>query len=228
MTSNNYLINGKKFGWGPEVVKINPDKAKILRQYAKGKCLDLGFGSGAYTNLLSEIGHKALGVDNQKSYVQYAAKKYPEIKFYQADVAKLPFKNKELDTVVAFDILEHVDDKKVINEIFRVADRLIFSVPHQNQEILLHFGLSHAHYLDQTHLRTYTLRSAKKLFSDKKYRIEFLKNSLPLSISGLLVDRLSNGSSFKKILLKIILKPFLPEPPLYSTIFGVVEKKTKS
>lgn len=227
MNTNSYLINGKKFGWGPEVIQINPDKVKLLKDYAKGRCLDVGFGSGAYTKILSDLGHKVSGVDNQKSYVQYAGKKYPKIKFHHANVEKLPFKDKEFETVVAFDILEHVDDKKVIKEIFRVANRLIFSVPHQNQEILLRYGLSHAHYLDQTHLRVYTLKSAKKLFPKRKYNIVQLNNSLPLSISGLLVDRLSGEGFLKKLLLKTVLKPFLPEPPIFSTIFGIIEKRKK-
>lgn len=227
MSTNSYLINGQRFGWGPGVVKINPDKAALLKEHAVGRCLDIGFGSGVYTKYLHNLKHKVSGVDNQKKYVQIANKKYKGIDFYQADVEKLPFNDKEFDTVIAFDILEHVNDKKVITEIFRVANRLIFSVPHKNQEVLLRYGLSHAHYLDQTHLRTYTLLSAKRLFPKDKYNIVQLKNSLPLSISGLLIERLSNNSFFKKILLKSILKPFLPEPPVFSTIFGVIEKKTK-
>ncbi|OGD83676.1 hypothetical protein A2572_01495 [Candidatus Collierbacteria bacterium RIFOXYD1_FULL_40_9] len=227
MSTNNYLVNGKRFGWGPGIVKINPDKANLLKKYAKGKCLDLGFGSGIYTKYLYDLGHEVTALDNQTSFVETAIKNYPDITFMVGKAEKLPFANNQYDTVVAFDILEHIDDKKTLTEIFRVTKRLIFSVPLQNQEILLRFGLSHAHYLDQTHLRTYTLQSAKELFPKKKYKRVFLKGSLPLSISGLLIDQLSNKIFLKKLLLKSILKPFLPEPPLFSTIFGVIDRKTK-
>lgn len=227
MKTNSYLINGKRFGWGPGVVKINPDKANLLKKFAIGKCLDLGFGSGIYAKYLSDLGHQVVGVDDQGIFVKTAIKNYPSIKFIKSKAEKLPFKNKQFDTVVAFDILEHLDDKSTIDEIFRVGKRLIFSVPLQNQEILLQFGLSHAHYLDQTHLRTYTLPMVKKLFPKSKYNTISLKHSLPLSISGLLVERLSNNSAFKKLFLKTILKPFLPERPLFSTIFGVIDKKAR-
>ena len=189
--------------------------------------MDVGFGSGIYTNFLQETGHQVVGVDNQKDFVKFATKKYSDISFILSGAEKLPFKDKEFDTVIAFDILEHLDDKKVIGEIFRVADRLIFSVPHTNQEVLLRYGLSHAHYLDQTHLRTYTLKTAKKLFTSKFFKTIYLKKSLPLSISGLLIERLSNGKAHKKILLKLLLKAFLPEPAIYSTIFGVIDEKKK-
>lgn len=225
MSTSSYLLNGKRFGWGPGEISINPDKARLLKNYAIGKCLDVGFGSGIYSNFLQEMGHQVVGVDNQKDFVRFASKKYPNISFVLSAAEKLPFKDKEFDTIIAFDILEHLDDKKVVEEIFRVADRLIFSVPHTNQKILLRYGLSHAHYLDQTHLRTYTIKTARKLFSSKFLKNIFLKKSLPLSISGLLIERLSNGKPLKKLLLKLLLKPFLPEPAIYSTIFGVIEKR---
>jgi SAM-dependent methyltransferase len=225
---NSYLFNGQKYGWGPGVATLNSDKAALLQKYAQGKCLDIGFGSGLYTQHLRSLGHQVQGVDNQALFVQAAAKKYPEIPFLLGDIHRLPFKKGEFQTTIAFDILEHVEDTVALKEIFRVSKRLIFSVPIKNQEILLHYGLSHSHYLDNTHLRVYSLKSLRKLFAPFSCKIIFLKPSLPLSLSGLLIERLSGQNKLLKVLLKIILKPFLPEPPLYSTIFGVLEKQSLS
>lgn len=224
---NSYLLNGQKFGWGPQVASLNPDKASLLKCFALGKCLDLGFGSGIYTKHLSDLGHPVTGVDNQKKFVAEAIKKYPEIPFLLGDAYNLPFPKNHFDTAIAFDILEHLDDAKALKEISRVATRIIFSVPLENQEILLRYGLSHSHFLDNTHLRVYSLKALRQLFSSLSYKIIYLEQALPLSISGLLIERLAGANKILRIFLKIILKPFLPEPPLYSTIFGVIEKQPK-
>ena len=224
---NSYLLNGQKFGWGPKVATLNPDKAALLAKFAVGRCLDIGFGSGIYTRHLLDLGHEVTGVDNQKKFVVEATKKYSGITFALGDANRLPFPKNSFDTAVAFDILEHLDDAKALNEIFRVARRVIISVPLENQEILLRYGLSHSHYLDNTHLRVYSLKSLRQLFASGHYRVVFLREALPLSLSGLLIERLAGNRQALKILLKIILKPFLPEPSLNSTIFGVIEKQIR-
>lgn len=224
MSTNSYSINGKRFGWGPEVASLNPEKSRLLSRFSLGRCLDIGFGSGIYSKYLFHSGHEVVGVDNEKSFVSLASKRYPDIKFVSASILSLPFRKREFDTAIAFDILEHVDDEVALEELFRVAKRVIFSVPLKNQKVLLRYGLSHAHYLDRTHLRTYSLKDLRRLIKKEKCRTIFLKKSLPLSISGLLIEQLSRKNPFLKYLLKIILKPFLPEPPIFSTIFGVIER----
>ena len=224
MSINSYFVNGKRFGWGPGVARVNPEKANLLTEFARGKCLDIGFGSGLYTKYLRDLGHEVVGVDNEKRFVDLATKKYPDIKFFSASALKLPFKRREFDTAIAFDILEHVDDEAALEELFRVAKRVIFSVPLKNEKVLLRYGLSHAHYLDRTHRRAYSLKVIRQLINKKKSKTIYLEKSLPLSISGLLIEQLSGKKYFLEYLLKIILKPFLPEPPIFSTIFGVIER----
>lgn len=227
MSTNEYLANSRRFKWGPKEITLNPEKSSLLKRFAKGKCLDVGFGSGIYTNLLYELGHKTTGVDAQRYFVKKASKKYPKLNFVQAFANNLPFEDGQFDTVVVFDLLEHLDDKKTIDELFRVGKRVIFSVPLRNQRVLTQHGLAHAHHLDRTHLRTYLISSLKKLFPRSKYKTLLLKKSLPISISGFLINRLSGGSLVSRIILKILLKPFLPEKPIFSTIFGVVEVRRK-
>lgn len=227
MSTNSYLINSKKFKWGPDVIRLNPDKAKLLKKYAIGNCLDVGTGSGIYANYLYSEGHDTVGVDNEIQFVKKAQINYKSITFKKADAYKLPFKDNQFQTLVAFDILEHLDDQKALEEFFRVAKRIVFSVPHKNQKILEEYGLSHSHYLDNTHKRVYDKKAITILAKKNNLQIISLKNSLPISVSGLLIERLSQGNILKKYLLKVILKPFLPEPPIYSTVFGVLEKSKR-
>lgn len=218
-----YQKNGQNFGWGPGVATLNPKKAALLKKYAVGKVLDVACGSGIYSNYLSELGHDVVGVDSEVEFVRKAKKNYQGLDMRVASAEKLPFGENSFETVVLFDILEHVDDVKVLKEALRVGKRVIISVPRENQDVLRAYGLSHAHYLDRTHLRTYTLETLKKLV--KKQKILLLEEGLPLSISGLLIKQLSGGNWWKMLGLKMILKPFLPEPQIYSTILGVIEKE---
>ncbi len=224
MSTNSYLINSKKFKWGPGSISLNPDKVLLLKKFAVGSCLDVGTGSGIYANYLYSESHYTVGVDNEIQFVKKAQKNYKSITFKKADACNLPFKDNQFDTLVAFDILEHLDDEKALEEFFRVAKRVVFSVPHKNQKILEEYGLSHSHYLDNTHKRVYDKKAITIIAKKNKLQVVLLKNSLPISVSGLLIERLSKGNLLKKYLLKVILKPFLPEPPIYSTVFGVLEK----
>lgn len=221
LNQSNYVEEGEMFSWAPKVAKINPDKGQILKKFAIGKCLDIGFGSGVYTAYLKELGHQVVGVDSEPEFVNQAQKNYPEIKFVLGSVYKLPFKKGEFDTVILFDVLEHVDDKKALKEIARVAKRVIITVPHTNQKILLRYALAHAHSLSRSHLRNYDVKSLRKIMSKSGWKVREVKPALPISISGLLINRLSGKSLIKRLILKIILKPFLPEPPLFSTVYGV-------
>lgn len=219
-----YLENSKRFMWGPGLASLNPEKADLLRKFIAGRVLDLACGSGVYSDFIHNLGHEVTGVDNQPAFVKKAAKAYPDVSFQIGDANKLKFKADSFDTVVLFDILEHLDDEKTLKAISKIGRRLIISVPRENQQTLVDHALSHAHYLDQTHLRVYSKDSLKKILKKTGLKVIYLEESLPIGLSGFLIDRLSQGNPVKRILLKIILKPFLPEPPLYSTIFAVAER----
>ena len=218
---SDYIKNGKDFHWGPRVTKLNPEKALLLKKYAVGKCLDIGFGSGVYTKYLKTLGHEVVGVDNESEFVRQAKKTYPGIKFIHGSVSKLPFQENEFDTIILFDVLEHVDEKSALKEIARVGKRMIITVPHQNQKILLKYGLAHAHNLDKTHLRNYTVKSLKNILLITGWHPVSVKPVLPISLSGILITNLCKGKLIFRLILKIILKPFLPEPPIFSTVFAL-------
>lgn len=219
-----YLENGHNFGWGPGVATLNPEKAKLLAKFAIGNCLDVGCGSGIYADFLQSSGHTTTGVDNEPVFIGAASKRYPLVSFVKSEATKLPFKNNEFDTVILFDIIEHLDDLKMLKEAARVGKRIIISVPHANQKILSRYSLVHAHYLDKTHLRIYNSTSLRKILKKAGLKVLYCQSSLPISLSGLFINHLGQGNSLKKLFLRIVLKPFLPEPNIYSTVFAVAKK----
>ncbi|GEM_PF-3312519 len=221
---SSYKNNGTRFGWGPDVVAANPEKLKLLNRFAQGSVIDLGCGSGIYSAHLQARGHAILGIDSEKSFIHHCRKSYPEIDFRQQNI--LRFKTKEkYDTALLFDILEHLDDNQLLTKVKKYAHRLIISVPRTNQEIMTKHALAHHHYLDRTHLRTYTPKSLRQLLIQHKLKIIFLEEVLPINLSHFTINHLSRGNPLINTTLKILLKPFRPEPPLHSTIFAVADRQ---
>lgn len=219
-----YLINSSRFGWGSDHITVNLEKTSLLDQFAKGDVIDIGSGSGAYANHLTKMGHSVVAVDSEKKFIQKSSKKYPQIKFTHSSALKLPFEDNQFDTAILFDVLEHIDDVIALREASRIAKRIIISVPLTNNPQLQKWSLSHHHYMDKTHKREYTTKSLRTLLKISGLKALYIKESLPISIKGLTIDYLSNGSFMKTLFLKLMLKPFSP-PQIYSAIFAVTERK---
>lgn len=219
---NKYLENSKRFSWGELSEPLNIHKTKLLDLYAYGKILDVACATGRYTHYL---GTNAQGIDVQPELIKKAKRAFPGHTFQVADAYKLPFQKNSFDTIVLFDILEHLDDAKVLKEAIRVGKRLIISVPHANQEALTRTSFAHHHYLDRTHLREYTPRSLSRVLKSMGLKVLMCEEALPVSVTALASSHLSKGSKLKAILIKLILRIFGKEDPIYSTVFAVAEKK---
>ena len=94
---------------------------KKIARYAKGKVLDIGFNQ--YPNRFLD---GAVGAD-------IAAKEKPEnySKVAKANSVKLPFPDKEFDTVIASELLNHVENPmknlREWNRVLKMGGRLIIS-----------------------------------------------------------------------------------------------------
>lgn len=90
----------------------------------KGKrILDLGCANGYSTSQIDKFAPQAeiFGIDISEKLIRFAKKKYPKFKFLVADAGNLPFPDKNFDTVVCTEVLEHlVSPQKVLQEIHRV------------------------------------------------------------------------------------------------------------
>ena len=97
-------------------------RAELILKNVKGeKILEIGCGRGFYLKSLKKMFPKAeiVGVDKNEKYLEKIGVK--GIKLIEADAQKLPFSNDYFDNVIASEILEHVDnDKVILKEMFRV------------------------------------------------------------------------------------------------------------
>lgn len=88
-----------------------------------GRILDLGCAAGAYTAALKQYRPdlELAGLDISQKAISIAQKRYPEIKFFQGDVARLPFKNATFEGIMANHLIEHLTDPdSVLKEVNRV------------------------------------------------------------------------------------------------------------
>ncbi len=77
----------------------------------------------------------------------------------------IPFPDETFNTVLAFDIIEHIKDvDKLISNLYRVCKKggvLIGSVPHDNDSFLPKYNLTFYHRSDLTHVRYYVPETLK-------------------------------------------------------------------
>ncbi|MDP6642287.1 MAG: class I SAM-dependent methyltransferase [Candidatus Nanoarchaeia archaeon] len=149
-----------------------------------GNILDVGCASGYFTVHFKDKAKNVYGVDIKKDLIDEAKKKYKDINFKLIKSEKLPFKANMFDVVLLLDVLEHVNnDKLMIDEIYRVLKKdglLILSVPHKG---LLTF-------LDPDNLKITMPSLYKLLYVIVKRKFPIIKNEIHKHYSFEEINRL--------------------------------------
>jgi SAM-dependent methyltransferase len=95
--------------------------------------IDVGCGVGSNLKLLKSIGLKVIGIDFEIYSLFLAKRRFSTVPFVHGDLLSLPFKTNSIETIIATDILEHLDDDSIgIKEIHRALTRggtVILTVP---------------------------------------------------------------------------------------------------
>lgn len=104
------------------------------------KVLDAGCGDGTYTYALKSARPdlEIAGYDAAAGVVQFASERFPEIRFFVADMLRPEtFPNQEFDTVVIRGILHHLSDPAAaLKHCNRLTNRLVLIEPNGNNPIL--------------------------------------------------------------------------------------------
>lgn len=134
-------------------------KLRLLDEFLSQKInlnvLELAAGYGWYSKYLHNKGHLVTSVDIAPHFEQKG------INIVQADLEMpIGFKNESFDVVVAWDIIEHINNEsQILNEIKRVARKaaiIFISVPHVDDSRIASSYLTYSHFKDKTHKREYT------------------------------------------------------------------------
>ena len=151
-----------EFSYGPTHIIKRKIVSKILQPLQGLRILDLGCGGGSYTALL-EKANRVIAMDLSLVSVE----KTKLLREHQgmnlvAQILQLPFPDDIFDAVVAFDILEHIDqDEGAVQEIYRVLKpkgKLLFVVP-EDMTLFSPIDVANGHF------RRYNLESIRKLLA---------------------------------------------------------------
>lgn len=74
------------------------------------RVVDLGCGSGVFTNALHRRGYRCVGVDLSPKLLDIAREKFPDIEFVEGDIENLPFEDNSFDGVLLSGVLHHLPE----------------------------------------------------------------------------------------------------------------------
>jgi len=141
---------------GPPHKHFSSKMMDLVLKYAGQKILDIGCGHGVSCMELNKRGYHCVGIEANEEYSKEAGK---YIEAYHMYAEKLDFPDKSFDTVIMFEVLEHLQDPEAaLAEILRVTRKnLIVSVPNLGPlEILVEYNVIMHHFFEPTHLNFFT------------------------------------------------------------------------
>ncbi len=171
-----YTLKADRFSSHARIARI------IRRQTPPVTVLDIGCAYGFLRPYLPSPDYYLIGVDIHAEAVEQARASYDEA--YQADAAAdvaLPLK-RQPDVIVFGDVLEHLVDPAaalvgVLRRYAAPGTRIIVSLPnvahlYTRLNLLVgRFDYAERGLLDRTHLRFFTLPTAKRLIEDSGLRL---------------------------------------------------------
>jgi SAM-dependent methyltransferase len=147
--------------------------------------LEIGCGSGMLANILTlKKKCRVYCVDKDPIISSFARGKCLDILNIDIENTELPYENRVFDRIIIGNVLEHmIEPEQVLIRLKKYLKRdglLIYSVPnivnwHSRMTIFFgKFEYGDGTVFERSHLRFYTLRSAKNLAVDSGYRIIWL------------------------------------------------------
>jgi ubiquinone/menaquinone biosynthesis C-methylase UbiE len=147
------------------------ERRSILKRMIKGlpptTALDIGAAGGGNTRALVDAGWKSVALEHSEAGAKVARDRGLEV--VRADARALPFPDRSMGLVVAFDILEHVqEDDEMAAEVRRVLSprgTALIAVPADMR-------LWGAHDVAVGHVRRYDRESLRRVLTDAGLVIE--------------------------------------------------------
>lgn len=220
--ANYYLKSSLSLGWDNNS-GLDKERLELIKKFIKGKkILDVGCGFGLYVDYLSRQGFDATGLDFVEEFIKKATLRKGT--FIKGRADKLPFRNNEFDTILLFDILEHGDDIKILEEAKRVSKgRILIIIPRKVDYQLEQSGVIFRHYLDKSHIREYEEKDIEKLTKSVNLKITYIRAVHPLYNETIFLNLFDGSSLLKKIIRKIVFL-FLPKKIYPTEYFAVLDK----
>lgn len=85
------------------------------------RIIDIGCGSGVFTQLLKDAGYRMVGLDISSKLIERGKNVYPDLELVVGDAEALPFADGTFDGVLLSGIVHHFPDpRKLASETYRV------------------------------------------------------------------------------------------------------------
>jgi len=182
---------------------------KYAKKFVKGKSvLEIGCGMGYGANYLSKFVSNIIAIDISKKCVMHCHTKHKieKLNFLQASGLSVPLKDGSIDVALSFQVIEHIEPKKVkdyLSEVKRVLrDGGVFIVSTPNKKLRL---LSFQKPWNPEHKKEYDYKEFKKMLGNvfEEVKVYGLKGSEEIQS----IER----NRVKQNPLKVyIIKPFIP------------------
>jgi len=136
----------------------------------KSELLDIGFGSGRDLQYLRDQGHEVWGIDPSIKFVEYAKKRFPEIK-NQFMQASLPFEKKlfgeiDFDAIISIAVWMHLYRKE-----YKDAVESIINVSRPNSVVIISYSIGSREQQDERYFETVDLDHLSELFSNGGFKV---------------------------------------------------------
>ena len=182
---------------------LNPRKIALIDRYRMGESLlDVGCGNGLYPLAASRHFARVLQID----IIDRRSPEARNLPFRPMDAAAVASVGERFDTVLCFDIIEHLDeDESFVRAVRGLCDGcLIGSVPAADDTRLRIVGLTHEHHVDKTHRREYSRESLAALLSAAGFNQVTV---IPQHGEGLVYapNALRSGSFVSKVVSRILI-----------------------
>lgn len=135
---------------------LDPWKRGQIVPLCVGSVLDIGCNDGNLVAWLVQQGRQAEGIDIDAELIARARRNHPGCRYHEgADLAR--FADGQFDTVVAWNVLEHIEDHEAaLRQMTRIAKRrVILSIPKEDDLSLPDSRVTYRPYVDLTHFHYY-------------------------------------------------------------------------
>lgn len=152
-----------------DIVTRSLARYHAVKPYIFGDMLDVGCGRGYGFDVLQSPGAARTGLDISLEFLKQARHNYHSISLVQATGEKIPFRSRSFDSIIAFEVIEHLqDDIAFLHELKRLIrpnGTIAISTPNR----LIASG-GNKQPLNPFHIREYTAEEFEALlqqsFSD--------------------------------------------------------------
>lgn len=168
--------------------------AKIYRLVPEGsKVLDVGCHNGKFGAVLKQKGCRVTGIEMDAAAAEQAKRILDDLRVADVEaVDTFNNLNEKFDVVLFLDILEHchwpAEILSRVRQSLSPGGFIVASIPNiANWSTRLNLFLGRFEYertglMDETHLRFYTIKTARKLFETAGYRIELVDHRFSLPV----------------------------------------------